>query len=272
MVYLLVFLVGLIASSLGSLVGLGGAFLIVPVLLFFGEIGWIEGMNPQLAAGTSLLALVFTGMSATVSHAKKRNVDFKSGTLFLLGIIPGSILGVIANSQVNGQSFNLYFGIWMLLLSFVLILHNRKPKPFNSTNKIVRHYIDHTGTEYVYGYKGSTAVLVAIAVGFISSLFGVGGGALMVPAMLLLFRFPTHLAIGTSMLVILLSTVVGSSTYLLMGNIHWLVAAAIIPGNFLGGKIGAYFSLKLKGPLLVLMLRLLLVIMGIRLIYQALFM
>jgi len=101
-----------------------------------------------------------------------------------------------------------------------------------------------------------------------SGLFGIGGGSLMVPVMILLFAFPPHLAVATSMFLVFLSATVSSVSHISLGNVDWYYAMALIPGAWIGGQLGAAINRRLKSETVVMMLRVFLVIIGIRLIYQ----
>ena len=268
MSYLLLIVIGLAAGFLGSLVGLGGGIIIVPFLLFLSG-GILGTLSPQMAVGTSLFTLIFTGLSSTLAYLKQKTVDYKSAYLFLIGIAPGSLVGGWANSYLNVEAFNIMFGILMICMSFLLMVRNRlKPKKKDFNGMVTRTYTDKEGQTYQYGYKKSSAILVSFVVGFISSLFGIGGGSLMVPVMLLAFHFPPHVAVGTSMLLIFFSSIIGSGSHILQGHVIWLYALALVPGGYIGAKIGAYVNTKMKSTTLVIALRIMLVVVGIKLIWE----
>src|SRR5699024_11537570 len=87
-------LIGLLSSILGSLVGIGGGVIVVPALMFFGlTLGFLPEITPQNAVGTSSMLLIFTGMSAMICYARNKQVDTQYGILFLIGLIPGDVTG-----------------------------------------------------------------------------------------------------------------------------------------------------------------------------------
>lgn len=269
MSFLLLLIVGLAAGFLGSLVGLGGGIIVVPVLLFLGSGGILGNISPQVAVGTSLFSLIFTGLSSTLAYLKQKTVDYKSALLFLLGIAPGSLIGAWANQFLEGNSFNILFGILMIFMSFLLMMRNRlKPASKKQNKGVNRTYRDTEGKTYEYGYGRISAVLISFVVGFLSGIFGIGGGSLMVPVMLLLFHFPPHVAVGTSMLLIFLSSVIGSISHIAIGNVNWMYAFALIPGGWIGAKLGAYVNTKMKSATLVIALRIMLILVGIKLIWE----
>lgn len=270
MTFVILLLVGLAASSLGSLIGLGGGIIVVPALLYFGSLAWFgHSVTPQVAAGTSLFTMIFTGLSSTLAYMKKKTVDYKSGLIFLIGSGPGSILGAWVTEKLNLHSFNLYFGLFIIFVSIVLLLKDKlKPIPFRKDRGIVRTFTDNEGKAFEYGFNPYIGMLIAFVVGFLSGIFGVGGGSLMVPTMILVFFFPPHVATATSMFMILPTSFLSSVTHLALGNVNWFYALALIPGAWIGARVGVYLNSKLKSKTIVLVLRTVLVIVGIRMIYQ----
>ncbi|WP_108670650.1 sulfite exporter TauE/SafE family protein [Peribacillus acanthi] len=266
----LLIIIGLFAGTVGSLIGLGGGIIIVPALLFFSSSTDLLGpLTPQVAVGVSTVVMIFTGLSSTLAYMKHKTVDYKTGFIFFAGCGPGGILGAVMNKQMNLQDFNVYFGIFVILISIVLIIKDRlKPVTYKETFQIKRIFKDPDGKEFQYGYNILPALLISFGVGFCSGLFGIGGGSLIVPTMILLFLFPPHVAVATSMFLVFLSALVNSVTHISLGNVNWAYAASIIPGAWYGAKIGAFVNRKLTSNNLVNILRVILLIIGIRLIYQ----
>ncbi|MGD7046228.1 sulfite exporter TauE/SafE family protein [Jeotgalibacillus proteolyticus] len=272
MEWVLLLLIGLTAGSLGSLIGLGGGVIVVPALLFFGSsLGWIAGITPQTAVGISLVVMIFTGLSSTLSYLKKNTVDIKSGLLFFIGSGPGTIVGSWVNQRLTLDSFHLSFGFFMIFLSLILMVRNRiKPIKRFKTASYQRHFTDPQGMEFQYGFPPLIGVLAAFTVGFGSGLFGIGGGSVMVPVMIIAFLFPPHVAVGTSMLMVFLSSITGSASHIILGNVNWLYVLALAPGAWFGAKLGAWLNHRLRSDKLVLVLRFILVLIGIRSIMEGL--
>ncbi|AGT33325.1 membrane protein [Geobacillus genomosp. 3] len=297
--YMLLVLIGFTAGTLGSLAGLGGGVVIVPALLFFGALGWLSAVTPQVAVGTSLVVIIFNGLSSTLSYMKDKLVDYRSGLLFCIGSVPGAVAGALVNNTLSAAHFSLYFGLFLIAMSVFLSLSQKKakrsadetaaatesgagsrqcrgeadsrlqPAPWWRRN-VVRTYTDRNGETFTYGYQPLAAVAIAFLVGFFGGLFGIGGGSLMVPAMIVLFRFPPHVAVATSMLMIFLSSLIGSLTHVAMGNVHWLFALLLIPGVWIGAKTGAWINKRMSSRALVTVLRMVLVLLGVRLVVESL--
>ncbi|MEC1259721.1 sulfite exporter TauE/SafE family protein [Bacillus swezeyi] len=273
MEYLILVILGLIAGTIGSLVGLGGGVVIVPSLLFLAGIpGMFDQVTPQMAVGTSLLVIIFTGLSSTMAYMKYKTVDYKSGLIFFIGSGPGSIAGAHVSKYFSSDSFSLWFGIFMILISLSLMIKKKlKPADREHTGVIRTFKGDDDGQDYTYSYQPLAGIAIAFFVGFLGGLFGIGGGSLMVPAMMLLFLFPTRVAVATSMFIIFLSSVAGSVGHVISGHVNWLYAFALIPGAWFGGQLGAIMNKKMQTKTIVVIMRLVLILIGIRLIYQGVF-
>lgn len=266
MVWLVLLLIGLTAAAIGALVGLGGGIIIVPALLLLGGTAFLNPVSPQIAVGTSSVILIVAGLSSTLAYMKQKKVDYKLGFILFIGSAPGSMMGAYANKGLNINQFNLYFGLFMVFMSFVLMLKNRT-KPLFGLRGINRTFTDNEGT-HTYSIEPITGTAASFVVGFFGGLFGIGGGSLMVPAMIMLFTVPPHVAVATSMLLIFLSALVSSVTHISLGNVNWLYAAALVPGAWFGAKLGAWLNARIASKTVVLLLRLVLIFIGVRLIWQ----
>src|SRR4051794_34492680 len=172
MEWIILVLIGLLASSLGSLIGMGGGIIVVPALLYLATLSTFSHLSPQVVVGTSLFTMIFTGLSSTLAYMKHKTVDYKSGLIFLIGSGPGSILGAWVTEKLALHSFNIYFGIFMLFVSAVLVVKDKlKPLPYRKEKGIVRTYTDNSGMAYEYGFNPILGVVIAFVVGFLSGIF-----------------------------------------------------------------------------------------------------
>jgi hypothetical protein len=267
LVFLICLLIGLVTAFMGSLMGLGGGLILVPALLllheFFAAFAWA---TPQTIVGISLVVMIFTALSSTISYTKAKRVDMKTGLLFLTGSIPGSMFGAWLNQFFDTDAFLLYFGIVTIFISLLFFL-NPERKKVTPDQKGVRSF-EIGGKTYYYRVSISIAFLVSLVVGMVSGLFGIGGGSIMVPVMILLFGFPIHIATATSMFMIFFVSIIGASTHIALGHIAWEYVFLFIPGAWIGGKLGAYVNQRLTGNILEWILRILLIIIGVRMIFQ----
>jgi uncharacterized protein len=221
------FLIGLFAGSFGGLVGLGGGVIMVPLM---------DGILklPQLKAhGTSLVALVFTGITGAVTYALRGNVDVMASVLLASTAIFTARAGARYANALPEWKLKKYFGIFMILITILLLM-----KPYLLSNA--------GAAEVQIWIKVIVLMLTGVVTGFLSGMMGVGGGTIMVPAMVLLAGFTQHTAQGSSLLAMVPSGGVGAHTHWRLGNVDTRVLVGLIPGiligTFLGGSLAHFIS------------------------------
>ncbi|EFM10266.1 protein of unknown function DUF81 [Paenibacillus curdlanolyticus YK9] len=262
-------LLGLISAIFGSIVGLGGGIIIVPALTLLGPQLVGSEIDHATAVGTSLAVLIVTALASTMAYSKKKRVDWRSGWLLFMTSGPAAMIGSALTGHMSNGPFQLSFGIFMLLMAGLLVARDYM-KPISRQWPVVRTYTDDKGEQHHYGYAVLPALLVGFAVGLISGLFGIGGGSLFVPVMVLLFRFPPHVATATSMFVIFLSSTLGTGVHAWLGETNWWIVLVLAPGAWLGGKAGAWIASRMTGKALLWVLRITLVLMAAQLITEGL--
>ena len=259
---ILLVLIGGLSAILGSIVGIGGGIIIVPTLVYLGVNHHIlHGITPQIAIGTSSVILIVTGLSSSLGYLKTKQVDIKNGSIFLFGLLPGSLIG----------SFYLYFGIFMICVAILLMVRH-KIKPFKIFDKpqYERTYVDAEGKTYHYSVPPFFAFVATLFIGILTGLFGIGGGALMTPLMLIVFRFPPHVAVGTSMMMIFFSSVMSSIGHIVQGHVAWGYSVALIISSIIGAQIGVKVNRSLKSDTVVMLLRTVMLLLGAYLIIKSL--
>lgn len=265
--WILLILLGVVAAMFGSIVGLGGGIIIVPVLMLLGPQLTGGAIDHATAVGTSLTMLIVTALASTLSYAKKGIVDFRSGWLFFMTSGPAAVVGAALTGLFQGAVFSLSFGIFMLFMAALLIARDYM-KPITRQWPIQRSITDASGQVHTYGYGLLPALAIGFGVGLISGLFGIGGGSLFVPLMVLLFRFPPHMATATSMFVIFLSSILGSGMHAWLGEINYWLLLALVPGAWIGGKLGSMIASKISGKGLLWLLRVTLLLLAGQLIVE----
>jgi uncharacterized membrane protein YfcA len=239
------FLIGLFAGSFGGLVGLGGGVIMVPLMAGILKL-------PQLKAhGTSLVALVFTGISGAVTYALKGNVDIIASLLLASTAIFTARAGARYANALPEWKLKKFFGIFMILITILLLL-----KPYLLSN---------AGPDAVQLWvKVIVLMLTGIVTGFLSGMMGVGGGTIMVPAMVLLAGFTQHTAQGSSLLAMVPAGGVGAYTHWRLGNVNTKILAGLIPGILIGTFLGSSLAHIISEDALRLIFAAVLVWTGIR--------
>lgn len=268
----LILVFAVLSGIVGALVGLGGGIILVPALLYFGvSQGMMADLTPQKIVGLSVVMMIFTGLSSTLAYMKAKTVDYKSGFIFFIGSIPGVMLGAAVNRFMDVPSFELYFGILMIILAIILMVRDRlKPVNWFVAHGMKRTLTDADGQTYTYGYPIWFAIGASFMISFASGLFGIGGGSMIVPMMLILFLFPAHVAVATSMFLVFLTSIVNSGAHIYFGHVPWHYVIPVIIGAMIGGKLGAELNKRLQSKTVVLCLRVMLLIMGVRSIVSSL--
>jgi uncharacterized protein len=236
---LAIFAVGTLASIFGSLVGLGGGFVIIPVLRIF------FGVPPAQAAGTSLVMVVANTAAATVGYVRNRVVDMRLALPISLGAVPGSIAGVFAVKRFSPTGFDVAYGVVLIVLA-ILVIRRRSVE-------------SRPREERTFAHDPRVGVLAGLGVGFFSSLFGIGGGVVMIPLLLIAARMPPHVVTATSAFVITLTAPVGVITHALGGDVDWAFTAPLVLGGIVGGSIGPVIAKRISSPALVTLLAIALV-------------
>jgi len=235
-------LVGLGAGTLGSMIGVGGGIIMVPVLTLL-------GMPPAQTASTSLIAVTSTSISSTIEYSRQRRIDFKLGMMISAFAIPGAILGAVLSNYLSPESFKLYFGI-LLILAGTYVLYK---------NSILKDNISKRRSSFLI----AAVFAAAFGGGIISSLFGVGGGIIFVPLMLLVLGLNMQRAVPTSQLILMMTSLAGIFAHGLLGHPDYLQAASLSAGAFAGAQMGARVSRTTKELLLQRLLGLALISVAI---------
>ena len=261
------FAFGVLASFLGSVVGLGGGFIAIPILRI------VFHLPPALAAGTSLFLVTANVASASVSFLRQGRVDLRLGvTMGLLGI-PGSIGGAIVLQHFDPKGFDLLYALLLAVFALDLLWRGSPEQRTVSMRKLPwgkeRQFYDRlSGETYTYAESLPLVVIAGLATGFLSSFFGIGGGILVVPLLLRVFMLPTHIVSATSHFVILLSSPFGLVAHGLSGDIDWSYALPLAAGAVVGAQFGAETARRLSTPALVRTLAIVLIVAAVSLIAQ----
>jgi uncharacterized protein len=261
----------LVVGTYGTMVGAGGGFLIVPVLLL------VWHLPPALAAGTSLTVVFLNASAGSLSYARQGRVDYKSGILLALPTLPGSVLGAFVSERISGRTFDLIFAVLLLAIASLLLWKpvgrgeesvHHEVDPNAPWYRLSRVVVDKSGHEFRYQYNLIWGLLISFVVGFFSSILGIGGGIIHVPALIHLLGFPSHLAAATSHFILAISSLVGASTHISLGNVLFVPAALMGVGVIIGAQIGAKIARKAKGAVTVRLLSIALIVVAIRLLLR----
>lgn len=242
-------LLGFAVGAFGTLVGAGGGFILVPILLLL-----YPDRPPEVITAMSLFVVMGNATSGTLAYARQRRIDVRSGVAFAVATLPGAVAGAIVVKMIDRTTFNLVFaavlaaiGVYLLLPRPVISIR----EPLRGRGVVQRHLTDRTGTTFIYAYRRWQGLVISAGVGFVSSLLGIGGGIVHVPVMAIVLRFPVHIATATSHMVLALMALEATLVHFLDGTLKWdqtfAQAAVMAVGAVAGAQLGARLSSRIHG-------------------------
>ena len=255
--HFVIFGMGGVVGILSGMFGVGGGFLMTPLLIFY-------GIPPIVAVATEANQIVASSISGAFAHWRRKAVDFKMGTILLLGGIIGSFIGI----ELFVLLKNLGQIDLIISLSYVILLGSIGTLIFiegmrsmiahrNETLVQVKKRKDRTWVHSLpmrIRFKKSglyisiiPPIVIGVAVGIMASIMGVGGGFIMVPAMIYLLRMPTNVVIGTSLYQIIFVTSLVTILHAYENQtVDVMLAMILMSGGVVGAQIGAALGHKLK--------------------------
>jgi hypothetical protein len=259
-IFLIVF-IGMLVGALSGLFGVGGGFLMTPLLIFM-------GIPPVVAVGSEAPHVLASSVSGVIAHWRKKNVDFKMGFFLLSGGIVGSTLGVnlFKLLKIYGQIDVVIQFLFLIFLGFIgisMAFESAKTtiKNYRTTSAIRTKLHQHSwihGLPFKLRFHRSKLyisaippILIGFFVGVFSAMMGVGGGFIMIPAMVYILGMSTNVVVGTSLFQIIFVT--ANSTFFqsyLNQTVDIVLSALMILGGVIGAQIGVRIGSKLKAEYL----------------------
>ena len=259
-IFLIVF-IGMLVGGLSGLFGVGGGFLMTPLLIFL-------GIPPVVAVGSEAPHVLASSVSGVIAHWRKKNVDFKMGFFLLSGGIVGSTLGVnlFKLLKAYGQIDIVIQFLFLIFLGFIgisMAFESARTtiKNYRTTSAIRTKLHQHSwihGLPFKLRFHRSKLyistippILIGFFVGLLSAMMGVGGGFIMIPAMVYILGMSTNVVVGTSLFQIIFVT--ANSTFFqsyLNQTVDIVLSALMILGGVIGAQIGVRIGSRLKAEYL----------------------
>jgi uncharacterized protein len=257
--------IGGLVGILSGMFGVGGGFLITPLLFFV-------GIPPAVAVATSTNQIVASSVSALFAHLKRRTVDFRMGWVLLIGGMVGSALGMVVFNYLRalGQvdllvtlCYVVFLGIIGMLMFVESLNAIRKTRSGKRAPRKKHHWIHGLPLKMRFRVSGLyisviPPILVGLSVGVLAAIMGVGGGFIMVPAMIYLLGMPTKVVVGTSLFQIIFVT---AFTTMLHATTNYTVdivlAVLLLIGGVVGAQVGTSIGARMRAEQLRILLALL---------------
>ncbi len=249
---LVAFLVSIAAGGFGSMVGIGGGLVIVPLLSVF------LGYDVKVAIGASLIGVIATSLSASPRYIKSGLADRRLGLLLLVGSALGGLAGGVTAGHLDGRTLSLLFALLLAGVALRMlwqIRHPASPPPIDEEDHqsgFVSSFVEPTsGHEIEYRARRILpGTLVSFMAGNVSGLLGVGGGVINVPTMNVLMHVPIRVATTTSTYMLAATATASAIVYLASDKLDPLLAAPVALGVIVGARLGARLSMHLSQELL----------------------
>jgi uncharacterized membrane protein YfcA len=256
-------LAGLGIGVLGTLIGAGGGFILVPLLVVY-EPGWT---TDQVTA-FSLAAVTANATTGALSYWRQGRVDPFTFPLYTLAAVPGSILGAFATAYVPRHVFDPLFGGVLILIGGWLFLKPGSSEAGGHTGYFERVLVDRGGARYEWSFDPRLGFVGSVLVGFLSSVLGIGGGIIHVPLLATVLGFPAHVATATSHAVLAVTAGIATVVHLARGDFRttWPLVLATCAGATAGAPLGARLARYVPGATIMRILAVALVFVGARLL------
>ncbi|MGD9890659.1 MAG: sulfite exporter TauE/SafE family protein [Dehalococcoidia bacterium] len=260
--------IGFAVGAFGTLIGAGGGFILVPVLLFL-----YPDEEPATITSISLAVVFFNALSGSWAYARQRRIDYRTGVSFAIATFPGAVLGALVVGALSRGVFDAIFGgVLVALAGFVVLRTGGRASrvPPRRPGMTTRALVDAKGVRYEYSFFHWHGLVISAGVGFLSSLLGIGGGIIHVPALVEFLNFPVHIATATSHFVLAAMAFEGTAVHLATGELGpgaglgqaLLLAVGVVPG----AQLGARLSHHVHGGMIIRLLGVALFFVGLRLL------
>ncbi len=241
--------IGLIGGFMAGLLGIGGGIIIIPLLLYVVPGLLPSGHTPMtvnLATGISMVQAFFATLSGLVVHRRSRTVDVRLGLILGSTGVVGALVGAVGSAYLDGSTL---LSVYLFLLLISLLLLFFAPRAEKTRRDTASLWL---------------ALPIGLGVGILAGLLGVGGAFVMIPLMITVLRIPTRVAVGTSLIVVLMTTFAGATGKIATGQFDLQIAVSVILGSIVGAQIGARVNSRVSPRMIRLSFTLLLVGIAIR--------
>jgi uncharacterized membrane protein YfcA len=270
-IFLILGLGGMV-GVLSGMFGVGGGFLLTPLLFFI-------GIPPAVAVATQANQIVASSLSGVLAHLKRRTVDLRMGTVLLIGGLVGAALGVVVFNYLRsmGQvdllvrlSYVVFLGvIGGLMLIESVVSMRRIRNPTKKRRKLHKHnWIHALPFKMKFRVSGLyisviPPLLVGVFVGILAAIMGVGGGFVMLPAMIYILGMPTKVVVGTSLFQIIFVAAFTTMLHAITNyTVDLFLAILLLVGGVIGAQIGTQIGTRMKAEQLRILLAVMVLAVG----------
>lgn len=276
---LTILVMGLTVGFLSGMFGIGGGFLMTPLLIFL-------GIPPAVAVGTQSTQVVASSVTAALAHFSRRSIDFKMGWVLIAGGLAGSLTGIaifkaLAKIGQIDLAISIIYVVFLSAIGGLMMFESVQAiraarRGGGATQSRAGHHSWIHGLPFKMRFRRSKLyisvippIMVGFFVGALSAIMGVGGGFIMIPAMIYLLRMPTNIVVGTSLFQIVFVTALTGVLHSVENqSVDVVLGLLLVTGGVIGAQLGVRAGERLHGEQLRALLAALLLLIGLRLGYD----
>lgn len=263
-------LISVAAGLLGSLVGLGGGIIIVPVLTL------VYHVDIRLAIGASILSVIATSSGAAIAYVRDRMTNLRTGMFLEIGTTIGAISGALLTTLVSNKFLFILFAV-VLTYSALMMFRKHNDNALRVSHDAIANRLNLHGSYYDESkhqqitYKVANTKLglgIMYIAGMISALLGVGSGSLKVPAMDIAMRMPIKASAATSDFIIGVTAAASAGARFARGEINPIIAAPVVLGILLGALIGSHLLARIAPNIIRVLFMVVLIVIAIEMLQR----
>jgi uncharacterized protein len=252
---LVAFVVSLVAGVIGSMVGIGGGIINAPYLSYL-------NYTPSQISSTSLIAVLFTSISSSIQYIRKGLTEKKFGMVLAISSIPGTFVGVYISNSFTLNEFRFYFALILMGTSVYLLFRSKLLGQEKKASGLSEHYTNWKSPRLL------VLVILSFMAGILSSSFGIGGGIIFVPCLIIVLGLGMKKASATSQFALIFTSLSGLILFILDGKPNYSMGFILSLGSIIGGTLGSMLTSRLKSDILLKIFSILLLVVSLKLIYD----
>ncbi|MEK4228043.1 sulfite exporter TauE/SafE family protein [Solibacillus sp. FSL H8-0538] len=242
-------LIGFVGSFISGMLGIGGAIIKFPMLLYIPALLGLTTFTSHQVAGISAVEIMVTSIAGVWAYRKGGYLNKSLILTMGLSVLAGSLLGSLGSNDLSAESINIVYGVFALLAAIMMF--------------IPRKQLEDVPAEQVH-FNKLLAVSLAFIVGIGSGIVGAGGGFILVPIMLVILRIPTRMTIASSLAITFISSIGGSIGKIATGQVEWGPVLVLIVASVIAAPLGAKAAKVMNTKVLQIILAVLIGITAVK--------
>lgn len=246
---------GVLGGFLSGLLGLGGAIIMIPLMLLVPKILGVGVLSMKAVAGLSMIQVVFASLSGVVRHRKNKFVSIQLLMTLGIAVAVSSCFGSVISKYMSNQSLMIAFGVIAVVAALMMFIPPREEEKKISNPDDIE-------------FNKPLAAGLGLLIGTLAGMVGAGGGFLLIPVMLYVLKIPIRVTIGTSLGIVLIGAIMGAIGKMATGQVDWLLAVALVISSIPSAQLGSIVSKKTPALVLRYSLTLVIILTSVQIWYK----